>query len=216
MKSETKLVEDLAENRLASDATPGALSVGVILASVREGRKGEVFAKWICEQMAARSGMRPELLDLREWALLSHDGGSPPLAAERHFPDGSLGRRWVEKLQAIDAFVIVTPEYNHGYPGSLKTALDSVYSPWNYKPVTFVSYGYGASGARAVEQLRQIAIELRMVPIRDEVNLGLGGYAADGNGFPVDDAFTKRASIMLDGLLWWARLMKEARTHLPR
>lgn len=204
-KAETNLTEDIAGDRLVSDAIPAALSVGVILASVREGRQGEALAKWICEQITPRSGMKPELLDLRDWALPSGDR-----------PSFGLGPRWAETIEALDSFVIVTPEYNHSFPGLLKVALDSLNLPWNYKPVTFLSYGYGASGARAVEQLRQIAVELRMVPIRDEVNIRLGDYPLDERGYPVGDSLAKRTRTMLDELLWWARLMKEARKKLPR
>ena len=79
-----------------------------------------------------------------------------------------------------------------------------------------MSYGYSTAGARAVEQLRQVAVELRMIPIRDELNIRFGDYASDERGYPTGDFLAKRASAMLDELLWWARLMKEARANSPR
>jgi NAD(P)H-dependent FMN reductase len=111
----------------------------------------------------------------------------------------------------LDGFVIVTPEYSHGYPGALKNALDHLYAARNYKPVGFVSYGGLEAAARAVEQLRQVAIELRMVPIRDKVNLRLIGLSVDEWAFPSDELHSKRAVAMIDELLWWTQIMKEAR-----
>ncbi len=105
----------------------------------------------------------------------------------------------------MDAFVVLTPEYNHGYPGSLKNALDNIYTPWNYKPVAFVSYGFSASGARAIEQLRLVAIELRMIPIRDELNISLN--------LTFDGSLAKRAIQMIDELVWMGEVMGAARVQ---
>jgi NAD(P)H-dependent FMN reductase len=109
----------------------------------------------------------------------------------------------------------VTPEYNHGYPGGLKNAIDHGFAVWANKPVAFVSYGGTAGGARAVEQLRLVAIELRMVPIRDEVNVRLIGVALDERGQPTEEFYAKRAAAMIDTLLWWARVTKEGRERHP-
>jgi len=193
-----------------------AVGLGVILASVREGRRGEAFARWIHGLVAARPGVAAEILDLRDWALPAYSHKDSPTVAEKSFAPGSLERRWAEKIASLDGFVFVTPEYNHGYPGSLKNALDAVYAPWNHKAVGFVSYGGVASGARAVEQLRLVAVELRMVPVRDEVNVRLAGYAADAQGHPSDPVYPKKASAMIDDLLWWTRVAKEGREQRPR
>jgi len=191
------------------------LSVGIIVASVREGRRGEAFGKWIRELFAKRPNIHPELLDLKEWPLPAYGSPDPPTVVEKSYEAGTLGRRWADQITALDGFVIVTPEYSHGYPGALKNALDHRYAAWNYKPVAFVSYGGFAAGARAVEQLRQVAIELRMVPIRDEVNLRLIGLAVDDHAWPNDELYSKRAAAMIDELLWWARIMKEASGRRP-
>lgn len=190
--------------------------VGVILASVREGRKGEALARWIQGLLAERPAVAPELLDLREWPLPPYARAETPVAAERGYAPGSLEARWRDAIAALDAFVIVTPEYNHAYPGQLKNALDAVHGPWNHKPVAFVSYGGIASGARAVEQLRLVAVELRMVPARDEVNVRLVGYAADERGSPADPLYARRAKATIDDLLWWARVTREGRDRHPR
>jgi NAD(P)H-dependent FMN reductase len=193
-----------------------ALEVGVILASVRDGRRGEQFAAWISALLAARAEVQTELLDLKEWAAPPYSHKDPPTVAEKSYEPTSLAGRWRDKIASKDALLIVTPEYSHGYPGALKNALDQIYAPYNHKPVAFVSYGGFASGARAVEQLRLVAIELRMVPIRDEVNVRLVGYAADERGWPKEELYGKRAAAMLDELLWMGRLLKDGRERHPR
>lgn len=193
-----------------------AIRVGVILASVREGRRGEAFARWIQGLLAERAGVEVELLDLRDWPLGPYAAKEPPVSAERGYAPGSLGARWRDRVSALDAFVAVTPEYNHGYPGQLKDALDAVYAAWSHKPVAFVSYGGFAAGARAVEQLRLVAVELRMVPVRDEVNVRLAGYAADERGNPADPVYARKAKAAIDDLLWWARVTRDGRERHPR
>jgi NAD(P)H-dependent FMN reductase len=192
-----------------------ALKLGVILASTREGRRGEGYARWIHALLSAHQGATTELLDLRDWRLPSYDYAAMPTAAEKSYTDATA-RGWVEKIASLDGYVIVTPEYNHGYPGALKNALDHAYAAWNDKPVAFVSYGGTSAGARAVEQLRLVAIELRMVPIRDEVNVRLIGIQLDEHGQPTDSFYAKRAGVMIDTLLWWARVTKDGREKYPR
>jgi NAD(P)H-dependent FMN reductase len=192
------------------------LRVGVILASMREGRRGEPFARWIHALVAERPGVAAELIDLREWPLPAYAAKDPPNAAERAYATGTLEARWRDRIAALDAFVVVTPEYNHGYPGQLKDALDAASAPWNHKPIAFVSYGGFAAGARAVEQLRLVAVELRMVPVRDEVNVRLPGYAADERGHPADPLYARKAKATIDDLLWWARVTKDGRERHPR
>jgi NAD(P)H-dependent FMN reductase len=192
------------------------LRIGVILASVREGRRGDAFGRWIHGLVRERPDVTVELLDLKDWPLPPYAHRDTPNLAEKDFVAGSLERRWAEKIASLDGFVIVTPEYNHGYPSSLKSALDAIYSEWNHKAVAFVSYGGFAAGARAVEQLRLVAIELRMVPVRDEVNVRLVGYTADERGHPADPIYAKKAKAMVEDLLWWTRIAKEGRERHPR
>src|SRR5258707_14669045 len=167
--------------------------IGIVIASVRPVRKGERFAKWIHGLTAAREGVELELLDLRDYALGPYASELMPGKAETSYTD-ETARRWSERVHAIDGFVVVTPEYNHGYPGQLKNAIDHVFVGWWYKPIAFVSYGGNAAGARAVEQLRQVAIEVRMVPGRGEVNIGLIGLATDDAGHPTAPPFAHRAN----------------------
>lgn len=192
------------------------VSVGVILSSVREVRKGEAFATWIYNLLAARADVKPDLLDLKEFVFPGYPAAESAAMAEKKYAEGSLEQRWRDRVAALDSFVIVTPEYSHGYPGALKNALDHIYAGWNYKPVGFVSYGFSASGARAVEQLRLVAVELRMIPIRDEVNLPMLTLATDDRGQPSDAFYQKRAALMIDELLWWTRMAKDGRERHPR
>src|SRR5580692_1941948 len=186
------------------------LRIGVILASTRQGRRGEGYAKWIQEILGRRAGVALELLDLREHRLPAYEHAEMPPAIEQKYADGGA-RLWSEKIHALDGYVIVTPEYNHGYPGQLKNAIDHVHLGWWYKPVGFVSYGGTANGARAVEQLRNVAVEVRMVPVRGEVNIRLIGLQRDDAGRPADPLYPKFAKGMIDQLLWWASAAKHAR-----
>ncbi len=192
------------------------LRLGVILASVREGRRGEAFARWILDVASARGDLAPELLDLREWPLPAYARKETPNVAEKAYAAGSLEARWRDTVAGLDAFLVVTPEYNHSFPGQLKNALDTVYAPWGHKPITFLSYGGFAAGTRAAEHLRLVAVELRMVPIRDEINVRLVGYAADERGFPADPIYAKKAKAALDDLVWWATVLRDGRQAHPR
>jgi NAD(P)H-dependent FMN reductase len=184
--------------------------IGIILASTREARRGASYAAWIETLAVQRTGAAFELIDLREFPLPAYGYDKPPTAIEKSYTD-PLARAWSEKIHGLDGYIVVTPEYNHGYPGQLKNAIDHVHAGWFYKPIAFVSYGGNAGGARAVEQLRAVACELRMVPVRGEVNVRLIGVALDEAGHPTDPYYARVAAAMLDQLLWWARATKHAR-----
>jgi NAD(P)H-dependent FMN reductase len=184
--------------------------IGILLASVRQGRRGEGFATWIRELVAARPGVAVEWLDLREHALGPYLHEQMPGAIERSYADPAQ-RTWSDTIHALDGYVMVTPEYNHSFPGQLKNALDHVQQGWWYKPAGFVSYGGTANGARAVDHLRGVAAELRMVTVRGEVNISLINLQRDDAGRPTDALYGKRAAAMIDQLLWWARACKAGR-----
>jgi NAD(P)H-dependent FMN reductase len=122
---------------------------------------------------------------------------------------------WTKKIAEGDAFIIVSPEYNHGYSAVLKNALDYVYKEWNNKPVGFVSYG-SVGGARAIEQLRQVAVELQMAPIRNSVHIPWSLLASMmALPTPVAPELFEPVAHGKDGLitqlLWWAKALKTAR-----
>ncbi len=180
----------------------------VILGSTRQGRQGENVARWLMGQLALRSDADFELVDLRDYPLPFYDSPVPPALGQY----GPETQRWAEKVGSADGYIIIVPEYNHSFPAVLKNALDHLYREWHRKPVAFVSYGAGAAGYRAVEQLRQIAVELQMVPIREQVGIPFVWAAFDEAGALTQRGIEQAVSRMVDDLLWWARALMAARS----
>lgn len=156
------------------------IKVHIIIGSTRDGRFSEKPARYLYDELGKREDARPDLVDLRDWALPFFDQAETPSYKTKPYPH-EIAERWSAKVGEADAFVIVTPEYNHGYPAVLKNALDWVFKEWNHKPVGFVSYG-SAAGARSVEQLRQVVIELSMVPLRPAIHIPSEIYTAASKG----------------------------------
>jgi NAD(P)H-dependent FMN reductase len=180
-------------------------NIHVILGSTRQGRSGEKVARWFMAHARARSDLDVELVDLRDWPLPFFDQQVPPMMGG--YSDAAQ-QRWAAQVARADGYVLVTPEYNHGYPAVLKNALDHLFSEWNGKPVAFVGYGGPGGGLRAVEQLRQVVVELEMVPMRQQVAIA-GVYAAfDRDGRLADpEQYDRQAGAVLDELAGWtARL----------
>ena len=186
------------------------VAVGVILASVREKRRGAAYARWIHGLLTERPGVEARLLDLPDYPLGPHAHEQMPRALETAYADDAA-RRGSETIHAHDGHILVRPEYNHGYPGQLKNAIDQVFTGWFCKPVAFASYGGNAGGARAVEQLRNVAVEVRMVPVHGEVNIRLIGLQTDESGAPTDPMYARYATGMLAQRRWWTRATKQAR-----
>lgn len=190
-----------------------SLNIKVIAGSTREGRFSDKVAAWIAEELKKQEEVAVEMLDLRDFNMPFFNEPMSPSFKQGPYKNEAV-TRFTKKIEEGDAFVIVTPEYNHGTSGVLKNALDWVYQEWNNKPVAFVSYG-SVGGARAVEQLRLNAIELQMAPIRSAVHIPGEQY------FPVVFGKTKaselfalqsdKAEAMITQLLWWARALKNAR-----
>jgi NAD(P)H-dependent FMN reductase len=152
------------------------LKIKVIIGSTRQNRFSEKPAHWIYEEAKKKDGVKIELLDLRDYPMpFFNEPVSPAMSGGKY--SNEIVNKWSEKIMDGDAFIIVTPEYNHGYPAVLKNALDSIFPEWNRKAVGFVSYG-NAGGARSVEQLRQVVIELQMVPIRSAIHIPVDVYMA--------------------------------------
>lgn len=187
------------------------LKIKVILGSTRPNRFSEKPGAWIFEEVKKLEGVGAELLDLRDWPLPMFDQPQSPSMVK----DGNYGNEqvtaWAQKIGEADAYVMVSPEYNHGTSGVLKNALDSVYAEWNNKAVGFVSYG-SVGGARAVEQLRLIAIELQMAPVRSAVHIP--GSIVWGSGWNADAETSMKdsADTMLGQLTHWGRALKSARS----
>jgi NAD(P)H-dependent FMN reductase len=198
--------------------------IGIIVASTRDGRRGERVAAWFEGIARARDDIRCELLDLLEWDLPWYRDAVVPPRGEYSAPETL---RWAAAIAPLDGFAIVTPEYNHGYPAALKNALDHLYAEWNHKPVTFVTYGGSAGGVRAAEQLVQVAVELKMAPLRPQVHIPMAGriFGRDARlgakppaggersetGGEVDQHHSDAAGVALRELAWWARALRAAR-----
>jgi len=183
--------------------------IQIIVGSTRDGRRGVRVAEWFWKLAAAREDLRCELVDLLEWDLPWYrDAVVPPRG--QYSEEATL--RWAAKVAPADGYVLLTPEYNHGYPAALKNALDHLYAEWNHKPVTFVTYGGSAGGVRAAEQLVQVAVELKMAPLRPQVHIPMAGriFGRDGSG-EVDRRHVDAANVALTELAWWARALRSAR-----
>lgn len=177
------------------------LRVAIIIGSNRTGRFGTTVAGWFADRVAAHEGVRPEVIDLGALEVPSVLGA-----------DADLGGA-TETLERADAFVIITPEYNHSFSGTLKNFIDAHFTQWQAKPVAFVSYGGMAGGQRAVEHLRPVFAELHATTIRDTVSFHnpWGRFGPDGPE-PDPSAANAAAKTMLDQLAWWARALRDART----
>ena len=146
-----------------------SLTIQIIIGSTRPNRFSEKAARYIFDELTKKPEIHAELVDLRDWPLPFYDEPTSPSMNKGNYSN-PLGKKWATKIGEADGYIIVSPEYNHGYSAVLKNALDWVFPEWNEKPVGFVSYG-SALGARAVEQLRQVVIELRMIPVSSAVHI---------------------------------------------
>jgi NAD(P)H-dependent FMN reductase len=196
------------------------LKLQIIVGSTRPNRNADRVLPWLIERASAHDVFEVEVLDLREWPL--------PLFAEHVGTIGDwadptyscpLVKCWNQKIAEGDAYLVLTPEYNHSLPGELKNAIDSVFASFafRHKPIACVAYSVGISaGARAVEHLAQITIEAEMVPLRNCVLIPFVAAAFDDGGAPNDATADTALAVMLDDLAWWARVMADARpTQLP-
>ena len=191
------------------------LKILVVIGSTREGRFGEKPARWICDFLNRDERFDAELVDLREWPLPFFDQPISPMRVSDGDYKNAVANEWAKKVGGADGFVFSASEYNHGYTAVLKNALDWLGVEWKRKPVTFVGYG-NAGGARAVEQLRQVAIELQMAPIKCAVHLPIPIYLAVRElPLPIDPAHfaagEPAATAMRDDLAWWGAALREAR-----
>lgn len=182
------------------DTTTTDLKIAMIIGSVRPERFAPVVARWATERITAHGGIDLDVIDLIDIDLPAGLDGTG---------DTDLLR---ERIGAADAFVVVTPEYNHGYPGYLKTAIDSVREEWANKPLAFVSYGGLAGGARSVEQLRTVFAELHVVTVREAILFPGVWELFDTEGRLVDHSrYERAAAAMLDQLTWWGAHLRAAR-----
>ena len=184
------------------------LTLQIIIGSTRPGRVGKPVGDWITEAARRHGGFSVEQLDLAAIAL--------PFLDEPHHPrlqkyQHAHTKAWSERIARGDAFVLVTSEYNHGYPAALKNALDFVYREWNGKPVGYVSYGGISGGTRAVQQLRQIAVSLQLFSVPTPVHIPFVHKRIEDHTFRPDAEIEASAKMMFDELQLWGDRLKAFR-----
>src|SRR5579862_7185395 len=158
----------------------------IILGSTRQGRRGEVVAKWVQAGAQADGRLEADYVDLKELNLPFFDEPLSPFSMYAEGKDYTYpeGKAWAQRVGQAEGVLIVTPEYNHGYTAVLKNALDWVGPQWVDKPVAFVSYGGVSGGARAVEQLRTVTIELGLVQVANPIHFVFFAQAFNEQGEP--------------------------------
>jgi NAD(P)H-dependent FMN reductase len=187
--------------------------VAVVVASTRSNRFADHIARWVEDELHERVDLDVDLIDIREVALPPYDLPKPPAVAPRNYtsePERALGQRF----DAADGYLVITNEFNHGYSADLKNVLDHFFAEFEHKPVAFIGYG-NVGGARAIEQLRQVVVELNMVSVRESVHVLGHQFPAVREGGPaaaeVFASLEPRLNAMVDHLLWWAGALVAAR-----
>ena len=187
------------------------LRIAIIIGSTRPGRNGEAVAKWVYDIAQSRSDARFELVDIKDYNLPLLDEPMSPMMGQythQHTKD------WSAKIASFDAYVFVTPEYNHATSGALKNAIDFVYKEWNNKAAGFVGYG-SVGGARAVENLRLIMGELQVADVRAQVSLSLFTDFENFTTFKPGAHHEALVKTMVDQVIAWGTALKPLRNTSP-
>jgi NAD(P)H-dependent FMN reductase len=193
--------------------------IAIIVSSTRPTRFADIPTAWIKAQAEARGDMVVEVLDLRDYPLPFFD----EVASNAWVPSkNEVAIKWQKKLAEFDGYIFVVAEYNRSITGALKNALDQAYVEWNHKVAGFVGYG-AMGGARAIEQLRLMTVELQMVPTRSAVHIAAGdffkvhpGFGGSGNLADIEASIGGSAKALLDDVVWWAKATIPARAEAAR
>ncbi|MFG3050706.1 NADPH-dependent FMN reductase [Kitasatospora sp. NPDC048239] len=205
-------VETTAESPTDPAAGRDRLRVAVLVGSTRDGRFAPVVTRWLTAHLAEYDDLDVDVVDLVETPLptVFPSFGAPPAPGTEELLAAVSPR-----LEAADAFVLVTPEYNHSFPAALKNAIDWHNHQWHAKPVGFVSYGGLSGGLRAVEQLRVVLAELNAVTIRNTVSFHGAHARFDADGGAIDPAADVAAKALINQLTWWAQALRSAKRTRP-
>lgn len=197
------------KNHMTSQETAASIKLGVIIASTRPGRVGLPVGNWIIEAARSHGGFEVEVLDLAEINLpLMDEPNHPRLQQYTH----AHTIAWSERIDALDAFVIVMPEYNYGYSAPLKNALDYLFKEWAYKPAGLVSYGGISGGLRAAQMIKQVMSALKLVPVMEAVALPFVAQHIDDEGvFQPTESLNPQAKAMFGELQRWSSALKPLR-----
>lgn len=182
------------------------LKTTLILASGRHNSKSGKIAGFLYKELSKRDDLEIDIVNVSDFPVIFTN--SPQAEKEISI--------WREKVEKSDAFIIVLPEYNRGYPGELKLLLDSAYTQYRRKPVSLVGVSSGIiGGARGVENLKPVLIEFSMTVCRNAVYFSKVGEVFDENDNLKDDSYIKAISIMVDELSWYGQVLKEGRNNYP-
>ncbi len=192
------------------------IRIAVIIGSTREGRFADVPARWVTAELAKVEGIDVDLVDLRDHPLPEYDVPAPA-RTPRIYPTDAIAK-FAEHIDRADGFIILTPEYNHGYSAALKNAMDHLFVEWTRKPVAFIGWG-GVGGARAIEQLRQVAAEFEMAPLRHAVHILPDVMrpvlmATDRYDLTLMEPLQWRLDLLVKDLQWWAKALAVARSQM--
>jgi NAD(P)H-dependent FMN reductase len=187
------------------------IDVAIIVGSTRPGRKAPSVARWVHAIAAKRDDAVFEVVDIADYDLPHLDEAKPPMMGQYGLPHTG---KWSRKIAAFDAYVFVTPEYNHSTSGALKNAIDFLFAEWNDKAAGFVGYGV-QGGTRAVEHLRVIGGELMLADVRTQVALSMFSDFADGEARP-DPRHEDVLATMLDEVVSWGEALKSLRAPAPQ
>jgi NAD(P)H-dependent FMN reductase len=193
------------------------LNVALIVGSTRPNRFADVAAKWIIDGATARSDLTLDVLDLRDHPLPFFNEPSPVAYTEGRFSEPAA-EAWRHKIGHYDAYIATVAEYNHAPTAALKNAFDSASYEWHRKPIGFVGYG-GVGGARAIEHLRGVAVELQMAPIKQEVNVAMEpflGVLQQGKTLDEYPYLVGARDGVFDNLIWWGKALKAARAETKK
>jgi len=181
-----------------------ALFIPIILGTARQGRQSENVARFVFEQTKKRADVETELIDVRKLPMRLDDAGE-----QMKDPNFSA------TIQRCDGLIIVTPEYNHGYPGLLKHALDMNLKEYIHKAVGICGVSAGPfGGARVIEGLLPVMRELGLVTIFEDVNFGNVEALFDEQGNMVDNNYVRRVRKFLDELIWMTRVLRQGRENV--
>jgi len=184
------------------------LRVGIITGSTRPNRRSYDVAKWLLEIARKRNDAEYELVDIKEFELPLLDEPMPPSMGKYQQPHT---KRWAAKIASLDAFVFVSPEYNHSIPAALKNAIDFLFAEWHHKAAGFVSYG-AVGGARAVEHMRLVLAEVHVATVRAQVLLSMVRDFENFTTFKPEPHHEKAAGALLDQVVAWGGALKQLRS----
>jgi NAD(P)H-dependent FMN reductase len=191
--------------------------IQIIVGSTRPGRFSEKPTSWLVDRLGSRQDLTVEVVDLRDHPLPFYESPVPPARAGRDYPNDAVARLG-QTLDRADGFIVVAAEYNHGYSASLKNALDHVFPELNRKPVSFVGYG-NVGGARAIEQLRLVAVEFEMAPLRWAVHIlpdvMIAARQAETASPELFASLDPRLDVLANDLVWWANVLRTGRHAEP-